>query len=355
MKNYNSKLLNIKYPIIQGGMGVGVSLSSLAGSVAKNGAMGVISTANIGFKNKEFFSDPVKYNLIALKEEVEKAREIAKGNGLVAVNIMTVINDYTNLVKASIKNGVDAIISGAGLPLNLAELVKGSQVMIAPIISSARACEIIIRRWLKTSDRLPDFVVVEGKGAGGHLGFSKDTLNSEEFNLENILKETLNIVKKYEEKYNTKIPVFAGGSVFDGADIKKYMDLGAFGVQIGTRFIATHECDADINFKNTIINAKEEDLKIVESPVGMPGRVVYTDLFEKLDKEGRIPPKRCIDCIKTCNPATTKYCITQALIDAANGVRESGLFFSGENVGKINELISVDELIDELVTEGGLK
>lgn len=342
----------LKIPIIQGGMGVGISLSNLAGNVMKEGAMGVLSFAQPGYETAKFIRNSVKNNIEAMKIEVEKARKISQGNGILGVNIMVATTEYARYVKEAVKMGVDAIISGAGLPLNLPDLTKGSDVMLAPIVSSAKALQLIIRRWEGRHNKIPDFIVIEGSKAGGHLGFKKeDVLNNKCEKLEDILEQSLEVLKSYEEKYDRKIPVFVAGGIYDGKDIAKFIKLGASGVQMGTRFIATEECDAHEDFKKKFIEAKEEDIRFVNSPTGLPGRAINTKFTEKLDKEGRIPPKYCVDCILPCDPKTTIYCITDALIRAVKGDVDNGLVFSGSNGHRINKIVKVKDLISELLSD----
>lgn len=327
-------------PIIQGGMGVGISMGSLAGAVAKNGGMGVISTAVIGFREEDAWSHPVEAGIRGLKKEIAKAKEISGGNGAIAINAMVVTRDYREMVNAAIEAGVDAIISGAGLPLELPEIAGERDVMLAPVVSSGRAAKLIERAW-KRHGRKPDFIVVEGRDAGGHLGFPREELvNGTAASLEQIVQDVVSV--------DPEIPVFAAGSVFDAEDIRRMQKAGAAGVQIATRFIATEECDASQEFKDVILNASESDIRIIESPVGLPGRAIDSPLLRRVEKRGRVAPKRCRGCIRTCDPKTTKYCISHALIEAFRGNWEDGLFFTGANVGRINEMTTVQKLMEEL-------
>lgn len=347
----NGKLL--KHGIIQGGMGVGVSLSELAGNVAKEGCMGVISSVNIGYKEKDFLSNPFEANMRALKYHIQKAKEISKGNGLVAVNIMVAVSHYAETVKCAIESGADAIISGAGLPLNLPEYVKGTKALYAPIVSSKKAAELLCKRFSKKYDSIPDFMVIEGYKAGGHLGFSNKDIEGKtcQDNL-TILSEVLEAIKPYEEKFKRKINIFLGGGIFTGKDMANAVKNGASGVQIGTRFIATEECDASDTFKKVIVDAKESDIKIIKSPVGMPARAVFTPLLQSLEKGKTFFAKKCNNCLKAC-PKGDKipYCISRALIEAVKGNREEGLFFCGENASRVSEIVTVKELINEILTD----
>ena len=342
----------LSIPLIQGGMGIGVSLGNLAGHVAACGGMGVISTAHPGYDRPEFARDPYGANLRALKEHIQKAKAIAGGKGMAAVNAMVVTSQYADAVRTAAAAGADAIISGAGLPTELPALVKGTAAAIAPIVSSGRAARTICRLWDKRHGTAPDFVIVEGSEAGGHLGFAAAELeNGTAPTLETIIPEVIRELRPFEEKYGHPIPVFAAGGVYTGADIRNFTDLGAAGAQIATRFIATYECDAAQGYKDAMIAARPEDVRIVKSPVGMPGRALNTPLIQKLAAGGRIAPQSCMRCIVTCDPGTAPYCITRALIEAVRGNREEGLFFAGSNVGKIDRMRHVSELIEELMTE----
>lgn len=344
-----------KLPIIQGGMGVGISRSNLAGAVAKEGGVGVISTAQIGFDEPDFETNTLNANLRSLEKHIKKAKEISKGNGIVAINIMSVTNFYKENVKKAIESGIDLIISGAGLPKELPKLVEGTKVKIAPIISSARGAGLMIKLWAK-QNHLPDMIVVEGPEAGGHLGFSREELKEEnKKDIFTIVKEVVEKVKEFEEEFKTKIPVIAAGGIYTGKDIVKALKCGASGVQMATRFVATEECDADIKYKEAYIKATKEEIEIVQSPVGMPGRAIKNKFMEEVEKkkaEGiKGTDKKCLGCIKTCNPVETPYCITRALINAVKGDIENALLFVGSNAYRINEITTVNSLINELVEE----
>ncbi|MCL1991134.1 MAG: nitronate monooxygenase [Defluviitaleaceae bacterium] len=346
----------LEVPIIQGGMGIGVSLGNLAGSVMRQGAMGTISAANPGFKKASFQKKPLLSNLEALGEEIKKARTLAKGQGMLAVNIMVKGTNYAAYVKQAVANKVDAIISGAGLPLELPKFVKGSQVAIAPIVSSGKAAQVICRSWERKHDRYPDFIVIEGADAGGHLGFTKEELESGDHqNLAEILHDVTEVVKPYIEKAKRAIPIFVAGGIYTGEDIAKYVKLGAAGVQMGTRFIGTHECDADDQFKQRFLDAKKDDVILTKSPAGLPGRALKTSLTTTLEQVERVPINWCIDCLEPCIPKTTVYCISEALMNAAEGkLDEHALVFTGINGHRINELVSVKELVHELMHEYAL-
>lgn len=338
--------LTARIPVIQGGMGVGISLSGLAGSVAACGGVGVISTAQIGYRDPEFEKNPIKTNLRVIGEEIQKAREIAKG-GILGVNIMVATKQYAEYVKAAVKAGIDLIISGAGLPMELPKLVAGSKTKIAPIVSTVKAARVICRFWDHHYQRMPDLVVIEGPKAGGHLGFSRKQL--EEFTpvtYDQEIRGILAEVKKYADKYGKKIPVVVAGGIFTREDMLHAMELGADGVQMGTRFVTTWECDASEAYKQTYLHAKKEDIVIVDSPVGMPGRAIRNRFLE--EKESRRESiKKCYQCIVTCNPANTPYCITRALVHAAKGETDDALLFCGENAWRCEKMEHVADIMAE--------
>lgn len=338
-----------KIPVIQGGMGIGVSLSKLAGAVAKAGGIGIISGAQPGYNQEGFEKDPLTTNLNSLKYHINKAKQISN-NGIIGVNLMVAMNHYADFVKASIDAGADLIISGAGMPTALPGLVKDSKVKIAPIVSSLKACKVILKLWDKRFSKTADMVVIEGPKAGGHLGFHKEDLDAEELNFEVTIKDIIAEVANYEEKYNKKIPVVVAGGVFDGNDIANCLKLGASGVQMATRFVATEECDASLEFKMEYVNAKKEDISIVKSPVGMPGRALNNKFIKGLNVE-RPKITKCFDCLIPCNPKDTPYCISMALMNSANGNTENGLVFCGENAYKIDKITTVPELISNLMDE----
>lgn len=342
---------SITIPLIQGGMGVGVSLSSLAGNVMKEGGMGVISAAHPGYRDENFWKDSVACNVKALHEEVRKAKKIAQGNGLCGVNVMVASKDYETYVKACVDAGADAIISGAGIPMDLPGIVGDADILLAPIVSSGKLAKLILKAWDRHFHRIPDFIVIEGSEAGGHLGFRVENLmeGTCESNDE-ILAATLRELPAYEASYGRKIPVFVAGGVYTGHDIAHYMNLGASGVQMATRFIATHECDADNAFKEKFIQAKAEDIRLVKSPAGLPGRAISTTFMDETATM-RKQPKHCIGCMKPCIPATTPYCISEALIHAVQGDVEQGLVFAGSNAYRMENIVSVHALIQELMQE----
>lgn len=335
-------------PIVQGGMGVGVSRSRLAGAVAACGGMGVISTAQIGYDEPEFEKNPAEANVIAIKRHVSEAKRMAGGRGIVAVNVMTALKHYREHVRAAADAGVDAVICGAGLPLDLPELTNG-KCLIAPIVSSKRAAGLILNRWASKYDTTADFIVVEGPGAGGHLGYKPDELaNPGRIDFDNIVKEVIDLKKEYERRYNRTIPVIAGGGIYSHEDAQHIFSLGADAMQVASRFVATKECDASEEYKKAYCNARKEDIIIVKSPVGMPGRAI-NNTFIKRTLAGKVPVSRCYLCLERCNPNETPYCITEALTNAVRGDVENGLIFCGENTYKIDRISTVSEVIAELM------
>ena len=342
----------LSLPLIQGGMGVGVSMGGLAGAVAACGAMGTISTADAGYNEPDFDKNPDEANLRALSKEIEKARRLAGGAGLVAVNAMVATRQYADAVRAAVAAGADAIVSGAGLPLELPGLVQGAKTAIAPIVSSGRSCGLILRSWERRFGTTADFVVIEGCEAGGHLGFDEEALKAGKCRtVDQILPEVLEVVKPYAEKFGHAIPVFVGGGVFDGKDMARLTRLGAAGVQMATRFIPTYECDASQAYKDVLLNAQPGDARIIHSPVGMPGRALNTPLVAKLGEGMTFRPKRCWRCMKSCDPGKIPFCITNALIEAVRGNVEEGLFFCGSNAPRMDKMRSVKELIDDIIAE----
>ncbi|MGL6105978.1 NAD(P)H-dependent flavin oxidoreductase [Romboutsia sp.] len=336
-----------KIPIIQGGMGVGISRSSLASAVAKAGGIGVISSAHVGYDENDFEKDPLGSNLRSLNNHIKKAKENSLG-GIIGVNIMVAAKNYDMFVRESIKAGVDIIISGAGLPSKLPSLTKGTSVKIAPIVSSYKAANVILKMWDKKEETTADLIIVEGPKAGGHLGYNLNQLsNIDDLNYDEEFLEIIKIAKLYGDKYNKSIPVIAAGGISNGDDVKKYIDLGASGVQIGTRFVPTFECDAHYNFKMSYINSKKEDIKIVKSPVGLPGRAIRNKFIKDVEK---FSPeiKKCYNCLIPCNPKNTPYCISLALINAVKGDIDNGLLFCGSHAYRIDKLSSVDEVLEEL-------
>lgn len=338
--------LTAKLPIIQGGMGVGISLSSLAGAVAARGGIGVISTAQIGFTEPDFDRNPLEANLRMIGEHIKRARKLAP-SGILGVNIMVATQNYARYVKEAIKNGIDLVISGAGLPTELPEIAKGSKTKLVPIVSSLKAASVILKLWDRKNNVTPDAIIIEGPKAGGHLGFSPEQLqdiNDAAYDEE--IKDIITLTKDYAAKYGKDIPVIVAGGIQNKQDMEHYFSLGADGIQVATKFVTTIECDADIRYKQAYIDCKEEDIVIVKSPVGMPGRAIKNAFMDRV-LLGRIPVKRCHNCIRTCNPAETPYCITEALSNAARGNIEEALLFCGANAYKEDRIRTVQEVLED--------
>lgn len=339
--------LTAKVPVVQGGMGVGISMHRLAAAVAREGGIGVISAAQPGFREDDFAQNVREANMRALAREIKLAKEQAEG-GIIGVNIMVAMKGYEDFVRCAIDAGADIIISGAGLPMDLPKIAQGSSTKLAPIVSSAKAAKVILSRWAKQEDITADMVVIEGPKAGGHLGFKADEIAgyTDEM-MDEEIKKILAVVAEYEQRYSKKIPVIFGGGVYTREDIDHFLSLGLSGVQMATRFVATEECDADINFKMAYVNAKKEDIQIVKSPVGMPGRAIRNS-FIKHTETDRADIDRCYGCLARCNPKEIPYCISQALFNAANGDTENALLFCGENAYRVDKITTVKEIFDEL-------
>ncbi|WP_461821644.1 NAD(P)H-dependent flavin oxidoreductase [Blautia stercoris] len=338
--------LEVKIPVVQGGMGVGISLSGLAGNVSACGGLGVISTAQIGWREPDFYEKPFEANFRAIEKEIKKARELAKG-GVLGVNIMVATQRYEEYVKSAVKAGIDIVISGAGLPIDLPKYVEGSKTKIAPIVSSLKSLTVICRMWERKYQTAPDLVVIEGPKAGGHLGFSREeleTVTDEAY--DDVIVSIIEKVKEYSEKFSKKIPVVVAGGIYERKDMEHVMKLGADGVQMGTRFVTTKECDADEAYKQSYIKAKKEDIRIVQSPVGMPGRAILNPFLEKVKTE-KCKIKHCYQCIVTCDKKTIPYCITEALVNAAEGRVDEGLLFCGENAYRADKIETVAEIMEE--------
>ncbi|UQZ89368.1 nitronate monooxygenase [Deltaproteobacteria bacterium Smac51] len=350
----------IPLPIIQGGMGIGVSLHSLAAAVANEGGIGVIAGALAGFREKDIAKNPIEADSRGLAAEIRQAREKSQdASGLIGVNIMVALCNFASLVRTAVTEKVDVIFSGAGLPLDLPSYLREAaekaqeeiHTKIAPIVSSARAASLIAKKWWSGYNKAPDLVVVEGPLAGGHLGFKRAELDSADHRLELIVPQVIEALKSFEDKCGRAIPVVVGGGVYTGADIYNMMQLGAAGVQMGTRFVATWECDASLTFKKAFMEATEKDQMIIQSPVGMPGRAIRSQFLEDMENGMKKPPHCIYHCIKTCDPATTPYCISLALVNAQKGHMDRGFAFAGANVGRVSDIVSVKKLVESLREE----
>jgi NAD(P)H-dependent flavin oxidoreductase YrpB (nitropropane dioxygenase family) len=340
--------LSIRLPIIQGGMGVGISLSGLASAVANQGGVGVISCAGIGLLYKDLALNYLDACIAGFKNEIRKAKESTLG--VIGVNIMIALTNFEDMVMTAIKEKVDIIFAGAGLPLDLPSFLKPDSITkLVPIISSAKAARLICAKWKSKFDYLPDAFVVEGPKAGGHLGFKEENIDSENFTLEKLIPEVVEEVKIFEDMYDRKIPVIAAGGIYSGNDMYEIMKAGAKGVQLGTRFVTTKECDASDQFKNEYLNAEIENIEIIHSPVGMPGRAIHNGFIEKVSKGLTIQKSCPFKCIKTCEVEKSPYCIIKALYNAYKGNMKSGFAFAGSNAYKAKEITTVKEIFDELV------
>ncbi len=342
--------LKARIPVIQGGMGVGISLAGLAAAVANEGGIGVIAAAGIGMTESDFFSNYLGSNVRAIKKEIRKAREHSKG--ILGVNIMVALSNYADMVKTSVAEGIDIIFSGGGLPLDLPQFMNGNvKTKLVPIVSSGRAARIICKRWSERHGRLPDAVVVEGPMAGGHLGFKPEELDDAGHTLEKLVPEVISEITPFAEEHGVKIPVIAAGGVYTGRDISRFLKLGASGVQMGTRFVTTEECDASREIKQAYLDSRQEDIVVIKSPVGMPGRAIRNQFLDDV-QEGKRKPYKCpYHCIRTCDYEESPYCIFFALINAQRGKLKHGFAFAGANAYRATEIITVHELMTSLVRE----
>jgi NAD(P)H-dependent flavin oxidoreductase YrpB (nitropropane dioxygenase family) len=342
--------VTVAVPIIQGGMGVGVSLSGLASAVANEGGVGVISSAGLGLLYRDLSADYREANNLGLSKEIQKARK--ETTGVIGVNIMVAMSNFSELVTTAIREKIDIIFAGAGLPLTLPSfLTEGSTTKLAPIVSSGRAAKIILEKWSSNYHMVPDAIVVEGPKAGGHLGFKSHEITDEDFRLEKLVADICRERKPFEEQYGKKIPVIAAGGIYTGDDIYQIMQAGADGVQMGTRFVTTDECDASDKFKQTYIDAEARDIGIIDSPVGMPGRAIVNTFIDKI-RAGKKHPLKCpFKCIRTCDVSSSPYCIISALFSAFKGNFEGGFAFAGSNAFRATKIQSVREVFAELKLE----
>jgi nitronate monooxygenase len=341
-------------PIIQGGMGVGISLSNLAAAVANEGGIGVISATGIGMLEPDFNKNVREANRRALRREILKARQMT--GGIIGVNLLVALTDYSDVLQTAVEADADLVFMGAGLPLEFPEALlrdglKKVTTKFVPIVSSARAAKVIFRYWQRHFDRIPDAVVVEGPLAGGHLGFKKEQLTDPDYNLEKILPEVISVVKTFEQCSDASIPVIAAGGIYTGADIYKFIQLGAQGVQMATRFVATRECDASIEFKEAYLSCKKEDITIIDSPVGLPGRAILNSFLNDVSLGKKVPYECHWHCLKTCAFKSSPYCICIALTNAKKGNLEKGFAFAGANAYRVDSIVSVRELISTLLRE----
>ena len=348
----------LELPILQGGMGIGVSLERLAGAVAAQGGMGTLSAAFCGFREPDFTENFNEANLRALTRQIHRAKELAKGAGVIAVNVMVAASQYAASVRTALQAGADAIVCGAGLPKDLpgiAAEVPESRAALAPVVSGGRSAALICKLWDRRYSRIPDFVVLEGPLAGGHLGFSPEEAQEAQAgrpkSLSALLREVLEALGPFREKYGRDIPVFVAGGVKDGAEMRRYMNEGAAGAQFATRFIATEECDASPAYKQRLLEAQPADITIVQSPVGMPGRALQSPLIQRVEAGTQPKITRCNRCLSACDCKTAPYCISKALIAAVDGDWENGLFFCGANAGDVRALSTVQAQMEQIQEE----
>lgn len=342
--------LTLPTAIIQGGMGVAISMAGLAAAVANAGGAGIIATPGIGYREPDRVANYREANMRGLRKELRLARSQTKG--VLGVNIMSALSNYEDMARTAMEEGIDLVISGAGLPMNLpAYRPAGTKAKLIPIVSSDRAAKIITRRWLEKFDYLPDAMIVEGPLAGGHLGFKPEHLDDPAFALDRLLLDVLAVVKKLEDKHQRAIPVLAAGGIYTGADIRRFLDMGAAGVQMATRFVTTVECDASDAFKQAYLDAKPEDLVVINSPVGLPGRAIHNQFLDDVAKGQKKPFVCNFHCIVTCDIENSPYCIAHALLNARRGNFEHGFAFAGANAWRADRIITVQQLFDELQAE----
>ena len=354
MKSLQIGNLKVKNAIVQGGMGVAISLSGLASAVARQGGIGVISAAAIGMTEPNFEKNYRNANKTALRKHIQKAKIMSEGKGAIGVNLMVALSDYDELLKVAVEEEADIVFLGAGLPLKLPEFVieKGFEnihTKFAPKVSGAKAAKLIFQYWASKFNHIPDAVVVEGPKAGGHLGFKKKDLVEDSVDLKDLIIETVAVINEFEKKFNKKVPVIAAGGIYTGKDIYEIMKAGASGVKMGTRFVATHECDADIEFKKSYIASRKEDITLIASPVGLPGRVIGSEFVDRINN-GETRPFKCPwKCLKSCNYKEVPYCISQILHNSSQGKLNEGFAFAGSNAYRITKIQSVEELFNELI------
>ncbi len=354
MNTLNIGGLKVSLPVIQGGMGVCVSLSGLASAVANQGGIGIISAVNIGMLESDYRKHFRKSNKIALQKEIRKAR--LKTNGVIGVNIMMAVTDFDDLLKTAIEEEVDVVIIGAGLPLKVPSIIglrvfAQTRTKFIPKVSSARAAKLIFKHWSEKYHRVPDAIVVEGSLAGGHLGFKRKELENPTKTLSDIVKETVNEIAVFEQHYGIEIPVIAGGGIYTGKDMFEIMAAGAKGVKMGTRFVTTRECDVSDAFKQNYLKANKEDILLIDSPVGLPGRVIVNDFVKSIQHGEQKPVKCAWKCLKTCDYKKVPYCIADALFNAARGDFDNGFSFAGSKAYLAQRITTVKETIEEIKTE----
>lgn len=347
--------LELKLPIVQGGMGIAISLSGLASAVANQGGMGVISAAGIGMGQPDYMKNYRGANIRVLQNEIRKAKSMSTG-GAIGVNVMMALTDHEALIRTCIEEDVDMVIMGAGLPLKIPAMLAEAgltnfRTKLAVKVSSGKAAKLIFQSWANKYQRIPDAVVVEGPLAGGHLGFKKEELFKEPIPLRQLIEDTVAAIKPFEAQFGIEVPVIAAGGIYTGQDIFDIMQSGAKGVKLGTRFVTTHECDADIAFKQSYIDCQEGGIDIIDSPVGLPGRVVKSAFVEQV-QQGQTKPFKCAwHCLSTCNFKEAPFCIAQVLHNSSQGKMDDGFAFAGTNAWRATKIQHVSEIVSELVYE----
>lgn len=353
MQPLNIGDLKVKIPIVQGGMGVAVSLSGLASAVANAGGVGVISAAGIGMTDPGYMKNFHEANKRALRKEIRLAR--SKTSGVLGVNIMMALTDHEELVLLAIEEKIDLIVMGAGLPLKIPQVIAqagfdGHRTKLVPKVSSAKAAALIFKYWDSKYNFVPDAVVVEGPMAGGHLGFKKEELGAQMVPLKELVVATVMAISPFEAKYGRAIPVIAGGGLNTGKEVYEIMQSGASAVKIGTRFVTTHECDASVAYKKSYISAGSEDIAIIVSPVGLPGRVIKNKFVEQIIR-GETRPFKCPwKCLAACDYRKAPYCIAKALFNSARGNLDEGFAFAGANAWMATEINYVADVMADLIT-----
>jgi nitronate monooxygenase len=346
--------LEVKVPIIQGGMGVAISLAKLASAVANEGGIGIISAAAIGMTEPDYMKNFREASLRSLRREIKLAKSLT--TGVIGVNIMMALTDHEELIMAAIDENADLIILGAGLPLKIPAMLAEAgynnfHTKLAVKVSSAKAAKLIFQFWAGRYNRIPDAVVVEGPKAGGHLGFKKEELAGTHVPLHIFIEETVKAIRPFEEQFGKEVPVIAAGGIYTGNDMFEIMQAGAKGVKLGTRFVTTHECDASLEFKESYLACNKEDITLIDSPVGLPGRVIKNEFVEQI-LQGNTKPFKCAwHCLSSCNFREAPYCIAQALFNAARGKMSEGFAFSGTNAYLATKIQHVSEVFKEIIAE----
>jgi nitronate monooxygenase len=357
MKGFRIGNLRVKLPIIQGGMGVCISGANLAAAVANEGGVGVISAVGIGMKEEGYRNHFRESNIRCLKNEIRQARKMT--DGIIGVNLMMAVSDFDDLLLVAIEEAVDIVFIGAGLPLRIPscidkEKIKKSKTLFIPKASSAKATKLIFDFWYQRYSRVPDGVVIEGPLSGGHQGFKKKDLLEGNKHLGTILKNTKGILQHYEKMFSKKIPLIAAGGIYYGEDIFDAFSWGADAVKMGTRFVTTEECDAHIRFKETYLNASSENIAIIDSPVGMPARVIRNAFVDNIIKGEKKPVVCPWKCLKTCDYKEVNFCIAEALFNAAQGNMKDGFAFAGAKAYQAKKIQTVAKCIEQLKLEYAL-